>query len=104
MSRVWEAEEKYPSRAIEMFCGFAVGGRTDLNTRLLAKGFEKFLIVPVITGTKPGAGEVIGASASVNAAPDGYTLAVLGDATLITSILLGRATYKREDFRVMGGV
>jgi len=98
---VWGIE-KYPSKSIEIFCGFAPGGKTDLNTRILAKKLEQYLNITVVPGNKPGGGEVIAASALANAPPDGYTLAVLGDASLITSFLLGRATYSKQDLRVIG--
>lgn len=102
INRVWGAEEKYPTRPIEIWCGFGPGGKTDMNTRLLAKGLEKYLKVPVIPGNKPGGGTTIAAAALANAAPDGYKLAVLGDSGLIISVLLGMATYKPEDLFVIG--
>lgn len=101
-NRVWGAEAKYPSRPIEIWCGFGAGGKTDMNTRLLAKGLEKYLNVPVVAGNKPGGGTTIAASALANSPPDGYKLAVLGDSALIISILLGLATYKIEDFCMIG--
>ncbi len=102
VTRAWAAEEKYPSRPIDLFCGFAPGGVTDLLTRFLGRSLEKHLNVSVIPGNKPGGGEVIAASALANSTADGYALAVLGDASLITSHLLGRATYSKEDLRVIG--
>lgn len=73
-----------------------------MNTRLLAKGLEKCLKVPVIPGNKPGAASTIAGSALANAAPDGYKLAVMGDSSLITLVLLGKTTYKLEDLCVIG--
>jgi tripartite-type tricarboxylate transporter receptor subunit TctC len=98
----WSAEEKYPAGPIDVFCGFAAGGQTDLATRFLAKGLEKQLGTTFVPGNKPGGGEVIAASAIANAKPDGYTMAVLGDASLITSFLLNRATYSMEELRIVG--
>ena len=97
------AEKKYPSRTIELICQFPPGGALDPTARFLAKKLEKRLNVPVIIVNKPGGGGVIAATALVNSAPDGYTLhATLGDTDLVLNPLLGRATYKREDFRVIG--
>ncbi len=96
------AEEKYPARPIDLSCGFVPGGQSDLITRFLTKGLEKYLNVPVVPGNKPGAGGVVSATALVNSQPDGYTLAVVGDADLVTAILLGRATFSRKDFRIIG--
>lgn len=103
IDRNCSAEEmKYPSQSIELITGFTPGGQFDLINRILAKGLEKYFHVTVVPVNKPGAGEVIAATALANSRPDGHTLATLGDASLITSILLGTATYSREDLRVVG--
>ncbi len=102
IDKACSAEDKYPSRSVDLFCGFVPGGQTDLITRLLGKGLEKYLNVSVIPGNKPGAAGVVAASALVNSPADGYTLAVLGDSSLVTPILLGRANYSRKDLRVIG--
>lgn len=103
MDRICRAEEmKYPSKYIELFCGFAPGGQFDLINRILAKGLEKYLNMTVVPVNRPGAAEVIAATVLANSRPDGYTLATLGDAGLITAFLSGTATYSKEDLRVVG--
>jgi tripartite-type tricarboxylate transporter receptor subunit TctC len=97
-----KAAEIYPHQPIDLITGFTPGGQFDLINRILGKGLEKYLHVTVVPVNKPGAGEVIGATALVNSRADGYTLATLGDASLITSLLLGTATYSKEDLRVIG--
>jgi len=98
----WAAEEKYPSGPIDIFCGYVPGGPNDLLTRALAKGFEKFLGVPVVPGNKPGGGGIVATAALANSRPDGSTLAVLVDSSMLTAIALGQATYTLEDLRVVG--
>jgi len=102
INEVWCAEEKYPSRTIEMICGFAPGGQDDLTTRVLAKAFERYFKVPAVVTNKAGGAQLIAATALANAVPDGYTLAHLGDVSLVTHILLKRATFTIEDFTVIG--
>lgn len=98
----WAAEKKYPSGPIDMFCGYVPGGPNDLLTRALAKGFEKFLGVPVVPGNKPGGGGIVATAALANSRSDGHTLAVLVDTAMLTAIVLGQATYSLEDLRVVG--
>jgi len=98
----WAAEKKYPSGPIDIFCGYVPGGPSDLLTRALAKGFEKFLGVPVVPGNKPGGGGIVATAALANSRPDGSTLAVLVDSSMLTAIALGQATYTLEDLRVVG--
>lgn len=100
--KAYGAEDKYPSRAIEIFAPTPPGSYSDLINRILAKKLEKYLNTLVIPGNKPGGGDMVAATALANAAPDGYTLALLADGPLIYSHMLGRATFSREDIRVVG--
>lgn len=96
------AETPYPCRSIELVVGFTAGGQFDLMNRILAKGLEKVLRVTVVPVNKPGAGGDLAATAVANSRPDGCTLCTMGDTSLVTSALLGRITFAREDFRIIG--
>ena len=98
----WGAEGKYPSRPIDSFAPTPPGSYTDLVNRMLAKQFEKHLNALVIPGNKVGGGDMVCASAVANAAPDGYTMALLADGPMVYSSLLGRATFSKDDLRVVG--
>lgn len=98
----WAAGAKYPSGPIDIFCGFGPGGPTDLITRALARGLEKYLGVTVVPGNKPGGGAMIAANALAGSRPDGYTMAMLSPEHFVTPILYGRATYSLEDILVVG--
>ncbi len=52
---------------------------------------------------KPGGGGVVATSYLTHSKPDGYTLGNLGD-FMVTGILLGQATYKMEDIRIIAEV
>jgi tripartite-type tricarboxylate transporter receptor subunit TctC len=93
--------EKYPSRPIDSFAPTPAGSYTDLVNRMMAKQFEKYLNAMVIPGNKPGGGDMVCASAVANAAPDGYTMALLADGPMVYSHLLGRATFAKEGLRVV---
>lgn len=98
----WAAGGKYPSGSIDIFCGFGPGGPTDLLTRALGKGLEKYLGVTVVPGNKPGGGAMIAANALAGSRPDGYTMAMVTPEHFVVPVLYGRATYSLEDIRVVG--
>jgi len=96
------AQEKYPTRPIEIVTTFPPGGISEMTVRTWAKYMEKILGVPIVNLAKPGGGGVIGFTYVANARPDGYTTLNAGD--IIPPILEGTATYKLEDLRVIAGV
>jgi tripartite-type tricarboxylate transporter receptor subunit TctC len=98
----WAAEQKYPSRPIEIIVGYPAGGAMDLTMRLWAKYLEKYLGVPLAPVNKPGAGAILGCTYVANAKPDGYTIGALGDHCTI-NVVSGRAKYTLADFRYIAG-
>ncbi len=71
------AQDKFPSRAISLIAPWPPGGSSDAVMRAFAESAGRALGVPVIIDNKPGAGGTLGATAMVNAKPDGYTLTQL---------------------------
>jgi tripartite-type tricarboxylate transporter receptor subunit TctC len=69
------AQDKFPSRAVTLYCAFSAGGPTDQVFRTFAEAAARSLGVPVVVENKPGAGGTIAALALRSARPDGYTLA-----------------------------
>src|SRR5262245_39822246 len=66
--------EAYPSRPGRLGVAFAAGGASDIYARLMGQWLSDRLGQPFVIENRPGAGSNIGATAVVNAAPDGYTL------------------------------
>ncbi len=64
----------YPDNTITMVTPYAVGGGSDLVTRVLAEGLSKALARSVIVENTVGAGSIIGSKQVADASPDGYTL------------------------------
>jgi tripartite-type tricarboxylate transporter receptor subunit TctC len=66
--------DTYPSRSIRLVVGFASGGATDFDARLIAEKVGSILGQSVIVENKPGANGAIAAQAIARAEPDGYSL------------------------------
>lgn len=71
------AQGKFPTKPIKIIVPWNAGGGTDAVARALARSGEKYLGVPVVVENKPGGSGAVGLAEVVQAAPDGYTLAIL---------------------------
>lgn len=70
--------QTWPARTITIVVPFPAGGTTDLTARLIAGELTKSLGQQVIVENKPGANGNIGSAQVAKAAPDGYTLLMIG--------------------------
>jgi len=68
------AQDKYPTKPIEMVVPFAAGGSTDVLARLVAKYAPKYFDKPLVVVNKPGGGGITGTEGVVRSKPDGYSL------------------------------
>src|SRR6202171_5316316 len=68
------AAEPFPSKPIKIIVPYAVGGATDLITRLVAQYLSTRLGVSMIVENRAGGGGPIATKAVAMADPDGYTL------------------------------
>src|ERR1043166_7214672 len=66
--------QQYPSKPIRMIVPAAAGSATDAPARLLAEALKDSLGQPVVIANRVGAGGLIGVTAAVQSAPDGYSL------------------------------
>jgi tripartite-type tricarboxylate transporter receptor subunit TctC len=73
----------YPSRAIRMIVPFPAGGPSDIVARVIGQKMSEGWGQPVVIENRPGANTLIGAQAAAKAAPDGYTLFMAIDSTLV---------------------
>jgi tripartite-type tricarboxylate transporter receptor subunit TctC len=77
------AAKDFPSRAIHIVVPFPAGGPADVTSRLLGQRMSEDWGQPVIIDNRPGGNTVIGAQQVAKAAPDGYTLLMAIDSTLV---------------------
>jgi tripartite-type tricarboxylate transporter receptor subunit TctC len=80
--------QSYPTRAITLIVPFAPGGPADVLGRLIGQKMGEDLGQQVIIDNRPGANTIIGAQAVAKAKPDGYTLLLAIDGTLVMNPFL----------------
>jgi tripartite-type tricarboxylate transporter receptor subunit TctC len=80
--------QTYPSRQITLVVPFAPGGPADFLGRLIGQKMSEDLGQQIVVDNRPGANTIIGAQAVAKAAPDGYTLLMAIDGTLVMNPFL----------------
>ena len=80
--------QPYPSRQITLIVPFAPGGPADFLGRLIGQKMSEDLGQQIVVDNRPGANTIIGAQAVAKASPDGYTLLMAIDGTLVMNPFL----------------
>jgi tripartite-type tricarboxylate transporter receptor subunit TctC len=83
-----DAAKDFPNRAIHIVVPFPAGGPADVAARLLAQKMSEDWRQPVIVDNRPGGNTVIAAQFVAKSAPDGYTLLMAIDSTLVMNQFL----------------
>jgi tripartite-type tricarboxylate transporter receptor subunit TctC len=85
--------EIYPSRPIRLIATTAAGGMQDTIARLIGQRLSERLGQPVVIENRPGGGSNLGTEAVVKAAPDGYTLLLVGPPNATNATLYEKLNY-----------
>lgn len=85
---------EYPSKPIRMVVPLAPGGTTDILARLVAQRLNDSWGSRIIVDNRPGAAGNIGTGIAAKATPDGYTLMMGFDGTLV----INPAVYRELPF------
>jgi tripartite-type tricarboxylate transporter receptor subunit TctC len=80
--------QSYPTRSVTLIVPFAPGGPADVLGRLIGQKMSEDLGQQVVIDNRPGANTIIGAQAVAKAKPDGYTLLLAIDGTLVMNPFL----------------
>lgn len=97
------AQEKFPSRPIEMIVNFGTGGGADQLGRIAAKLLESALGVAVPVSNVAGASGNTGLAKVASAQPDGYTIGTITGIS-ISSWAAGMGRLAINDFAYLGVV
>ena len=77
------AQAPYPSKPIRLIVPFSPGGVTDTSGRLIADQLSRRIGQQIIVENKPGASGNIGSALVASSEPDGYTLVLGFDGTMV---------------------
>lgn len=80
--------QAYPNKPIKMFSGFAPGGAVDLVARTMATVMSAELGQQMILEHRVGAGGTVAANAVAKAAPDGYSILMAENSSVVYVHLL----------------
>ena len=79
-----QAQAKWPEKPVRIVLTFGPGGVADVTARMLAAKLSDKLGQQVVIENMPGPGGINAARTVINAAPDGYTMALVTNGTSIS--------------------
>lgn len=100
------AQEKYPTRPVTIIVPQAPGGANDTIARVLAQKLTEQTGQSFVVDNRPGAGGNVGTVAAARARPDGYTLMLTADSSMVINPSLYKSTGfdPLKDFEPVGPV
>jgi tripartite-type tricarboxylate transporter receptor subunit TctC len=97
------AEDKWPSRPVRMIVPFPAGAASDVTGRIIGQRLTELYGQQIVADNRPGAGGLIGSQLIRDAAPDGYTIAMIGQPHLSNVLLRADKPYDPlKDFVAIG--
>jgi len=100
-----QAQGNWPSKPIRMIVPFTSGSASDVTGRILAIRLAEIYRQQIVADNRPGAGGLIGSELVRQAAPDGYTIAMVGQPHLSNVLLRADKPYDPlKDFAAIAPV
>ncbi|RQO55696.1 ABC transporter substrate-binding protein [Variovorax sp. KBW07] len=90
------AEGAWPARAITLIVPYGAGGNVDVMARWIGPELSTRLGQPVVIENVSGAGGVIGTEKAVRAKPDGYTLLLSVESTIVIAKMVTPSTVRYD--------
>jgi len=87
------AQDKWPSKPIRMIVPFTPGSASDVLGRIVAQRLTEVFGQQLVIDNRPGAGGLIGSELTREAAPDGYTITMVGQPHLSNVLLREKKPY-----------
>ena len=81
------AQDNWPAKPIRMIVPFTSGSASDVLGRIVAQRLGEIYSQQFVVDNRPGAGGLIGSDLVRHAAPDGYTVAMIGQPHLSNVLL-----------------
>jgi len=101
----WAQAQNYPSRPVRIVVPFSAGTAADIVARQMGQRLSEMWGQGVVIENQAGAGGNIGAGIVAKAAPDGYTLLMMGINHVINPSLYKEVPYDAmRDFRPIARV
>jgi tripartite-type tricarboxylate transporter receptor subunit TctC len=93
------AADDYPARAVRVIVPFPPGGPADVLARVIALNLSQRLGQRFYIENEPGGGGNLGMAAGARAAPNGYTITIVGTSYVVNPSLYSKIPYDpRKDF------
>jgi tripartite-type tricarboxylate transporter receptor subunit TctC len=85
--------QAWPAKPIRMIVPFTTTAASDVLSRIVGQRLSEIYGQQVVVDNRPGAGGLIGSDITRHAAPDGYTLAMVGQPHLSNALLREEKPY-----------
>ena len=96
--------QQYPTRPVRLIVPLAAGGAMDTVARSIALKLTSSLGQAVVVDNRGGGGGSIGAELAAAAAPDGYTLIMMGSSSVIQPLMYQARYDALRDFAPLSQV
>jgi tripartite-type tricarboxylate transporter receptor subunit TctC len=98
------AQEKFPTRSIELIVATPPGGGNDISARLLSEVMSPALGQKIVISNKPGASQTVGTNETTKAKADGHTILILSNAPLTMAPYVLKVPYTLNDLSYIAWV
>ena len=85
--------QAWPAKPVRMIIPFFSGSASDVLGRILAQNLTEIYRQQIVVDNRPGAGGLIGSELTRSAAPDGYTMAMVGQPHLSNVLIRNKKPY-----------